>query len=411
MGFLARRTFLKAAGLSLILPRLESFGEVPQKESSHNTRLLTIVNHLGFYKPNLIPEKDGKFGQIPSLLKNLEAHQDDMSVFCGFNNPSVQRGSGHTPAVGILSGYYNTLTSRNRISFDQMAADELGKATRFKSLCLQAGKIRDFSQVSWDKHGLPVHQHESPEEVFEMLFGVESSVKEQQAVIVNKQSILDLVLRQANSFNKSVSVNDRQKLDEYFTSVREIEKDLKRDFHWSSKNKPMVVYKKESWKSNAVGDYLEQMLQLTYLAFQTDSTRVITLEIPFWENTIHPKMKENYHNLSHHGKSPEKIAKLQVLENMILKQVSGLVDRLKNNKFDGKTLLDQMSLLITASMGNANAHTFDDLPAIVMGGGFKHGQSRKVNHTPMGNLYLEILQKSGLEIDSFADSTSNFEWS
>ncbi|MCM8527301.1 MAG: DUF1552 domain-containing protein, partial [Lentisphaeraceae bacterium] len=162
-----RRTILKAAGISLLLPGLESFGELKDKKVK---RLFTVVNHLSFYQPELIPKEEGAFGEVPSLLKNCKEHFGQLKVFSGFDNPGVQLGLGHTPCVGILSGYFNKLLRKNRVSVDQAAADSLGHDTRFKSLVFQAGQNLNFSQVSWDKHGLPVYQLDNPKNIFNLLF-------------------------------------------------------------------------------------------------------------------------------------------------------------------------------------------------------------------------------------------------
>jgi hypothetical protein len=139
---------------------MESLGEVSESEAPR--RLLTIVNHLSFYQPELIPQTDGAFNNVPLLLEELSDHFEHLKIFSGLENPAVQNGFGHTPCVGILSGYYNKLHRKNRISIDQAIADQIGNHTRFKSLVFQAGENLNFSQVSWDKHGLPVKQIDSP---------------------------------------------------------------------------------------------------------------------------------------------------------------------------------------------------------------------------------------------------------
>ncbi len=165
-----RRTFLKGAGVALLLPRLESLGQVTDAESPR--RLLTIVNHLSFYQPELIPKTDGLFEKPPPLLANLSDHFKHLKIYSGLDNPAVQNGFGHTPCVGILSGYFNKLQRKNRISIDQAVAGMVGNETRFRSLVFQAGENLNFSQIAWDKHGLPVHQIDSPRKIFNLLFQV-----------------------------------------------------------------------------------------------------------------------------------------------------------------------------------------------------------------------------------------------
>ena len=165
-----RRTLLKGAGVALLLPRMESLGQVLEAEPPR--RLLTIVNHLSFYQPELIPQADGPLQEIPPLLGEFSDHLEHLKVFSGLDNPAVQNGFGHTPCVGILSGYFNKLHRKNRLSVDQAIADLIGDSTRFKSLVFQAGENLNFSQISWDKHGLPVKQIDSPHKIFNLLFEV-----------------------------------------------------------------------------------------------------------------------------------------------------------------------------------------------------------------------------------------------
>ena len=195
-----RRSFLKGTGVALLLPRMESLGQVAEADSPR--RLLTIVNHLSFYQPHLIPEVGGVFEKTPPLLDELSDHFDHLKVYSGLDNPAVQNGFGHTPCVGILSGYFNKLHRKNRLSVDQAVADLIGDNTRFKSLVFQAGENLNFSQISWDKHGLPVKQIDSPRKIFNLLFQVDENEKMQQQVLSEDRSILDAVFAQAKSMEK-----------------------------------------------------------------------------------------------------------------------------------------------------------------------------------------------------------------
>ena len=235
-----RRSFLKEAGLVLLLPRFESLGQVNDMESPR--RLLTIVNHLSFYQPAMTPKADGAFDNPPALLQELADHLGQVKFYSGLDNPAVQNGFGHTPCVGILSGYFNKLHRKNRLSIDQAIADQIGSDTRFKSLVFQAGENLNFSQISWDKHGLPVKQIDSPHKIFNLLFQVDENEKTQQQVLAENRSILDAVLAQAKSIEKRLNATDRAKMDEYLTSVREVEQTVKRRAYWAYRTKPQVDY-------------------------------------------------------------------------------------------------------------------------------------------------------------------------
>lgn len=405
-----RRTFLKGAGVALLLPRLESFGQI---EDLSPRRMLTIVNHLSFYQPELIPKADGPFEEPPALLANLSDHFPHLKMYSGMNNPAVQNGFGHTPCVGILSGYFNKLHRKNRISIDQAIADQMGDDTRFRSLVFQAGENLNFSQISWDKHGLPVHQLASPRKIFNLLFGVNENEKMQQQILDEDRSILDAVLSQAKSMEKRLTATDREKMDEYLTSVRDAEKTVRKQAHWSGRPKPEVDYDADSQLENfdrkSVDDYVATLLDLAVLALETDSTRAVTVQIPFWEGFKEPELTGNYHDLSHHGQKPEKVEKLLRLEHGILDRISDALTTMKQRKAGSSSLFDQTTTLLTASMGSANAHNFDDLPALVFDARVKTPGYWQQRDVPMSNLYLGLLQQFGAEQDQFGESNGAFD--
>ena len=402
-----RRTFLKGAGVALLLPRLECLGQVEEAKSPR--RLLTIVNHLSFYQPELIPKTDGAFENPPPLLGELSDHFKQLKVFSGLRNPAVQNGFGHTPCVGILSGYFNKLQRKNRISIDQAVADLVGDETRFRSLVFQAGENLNFSQISWDKHGLPVHQIDSPRKIFNLLFQVNENEKAQQQVLAEDRSILDAVSAQAKSMEKRLNATDRAKMDEYLSSVREVEKTVRRQAHWAGRSKPQVSYEIENFDRKSVDDYVGTLMDLAVLALQTDSTRAVTVQIPFWEGFKEPGLSGNYHDLSHHGQKPEKVKKLLKLEHAILRRINASLSTMKERTVGNSSLFDQTTTLITASMGSANAHNFDDLPALVFDAHMKSSGHWRRKDTPMSNLYLGLLQQFGADRDRFGESTRAFD--
>ena len=402
-----RRTFLAGSGISIMLPRMESLGQVV--ETNSNRRLLTIVNHLSFYQPKLIPEQEGGFSQTPTLLNELSEHLEDLKIFSGLDNPAVQNGFGHTPCVGILSGYFNKLQRKNRLSIDQAIADRIGGETRFKSLVFQAGENLNFSQISWDKHGLPVKQIDSPRKIFNLLFQVDENAKAQKQVLAEDRSILDTVLSQAQLMEKRLNHTDRAKLDEYMTSVREVEQTVKRRAYWADRSKPQSDYKVEEFDRKSVDDYVSTLLDLAVLALESDSTRAVTVQIPFWEGFKEPELSGNYHDLSHHGQKPEKIEKLMMLERGILSRISDSLAKMKNRTVGQSTLFDQTTTLLTASMGSANSHNFDDLPALVFDSRIQTPGHWRKQDAPMSNLYLGLLQLFAPKQEHFGESTNAFE--
>lgn len=401
-----RRAFLKGTGVALLLPRLESLGQV---EEESPRRLLTIVNHLSFYQPKLIPKTDGGFETPPPLLANLSDHFKHLKMYSGLKNPAVQNGFGHTPCVGILSGYFNKLQRKNRISIDQAVAGLVGDETRFRSLVFQAGENLNFSQIAWDQHGLPVHQIDSPRKIFNLLFQVNENEKNQQQVLAEDRSILDAVSAQAKSMEKRLSASDRAKMDEYLTSVREVEQTVKRRAYWAERSKPAVDYELGNFDRKSVDDYVATLLDLAVLALQTDSTRAVTVQIPFWEGFKEPDLSGNYHDLSHHGQKKEKIEKLLLLEHAILKRISAALTTMKECAMGNSSLFDQTTTLLTASMGSANSHNFDDLPAMVFDGRMKTAGHWQKKDVPMSNLYLGLLEQFGAEANRFGESSGTLD--
>ena len=402
-----RRTFLKGTGVSLLVPQMESLGQIAQVGSPR--RLLTIVNHLSFYQPKLIPKKEGVFDKAPPLLAELSDQFKHMKVFSGLDNPAVQNGFGHTPCVGILSGYFNKLQRKNRLSIDQAIADLIGDDTRFKSLVFQAGENLNFSQISWDKHGLPVYQIDSPRKIFNLLFQINEKEKTQQQVLAEDRSILDAVFSQAKSMEKNLNAADRVKLEEYLTSVREVEKTVKRRAYWAERPKPSMDYEIEDFDRKSVDGYVGTLLDLAVLALKTDSTRAVTVQIPFWEGFKEPGLSGNYHDLSHHGQKKEKIDKLLKLEHSILKRINTSLNAMRECQVGNGSLFDQTTTLLTASMGSANSHNFDDLPALVFDNRMKTAGHWQKKDVPMSNLYLGLLQQFGGESDQFGESTGSFD--
>ena len=406
-GIMKRRAFLKGTGVALLLPRLESLGQVTGTDSPR--RLLTLVNHLSFYQPELIPKTDGVFEKPPPLLANLSDHFKHLKMYSGLKNPAVQNGFGHTPCVGILSGYFNKLQRKNRISIDQAVAGLVGDETRFQSLVFQAGENLNFSQIAWDRHGLPVHQIDSPRKIFNLLFQVNENEKTQQQVLAEDRSILDAVSAQAKSMEKRLDATDRAKMDEYLTSVREVEQTVKRRAYWAERSKPSVDYELEDFDRKSVDDYVATLLDLAVLALQTDSTRAVTVQIPFWEGFKEPDLSGNYHDLSHHGQKKEKIEKLLLLEHAILKRINTALSTMKERTVGNSSLFDQTTTLLTASMGSANSHNFDDLPALVFDGRMKTAGHWQKKDVPMSNLYLGLLEQFGAEADHFGESSGTLD--
>lgn len=402
---LKRQKFLKAAGLSLALPYYASqagdLRKVPKK-------LFTIVNHLSFHQPSLIPKEKGENLKKPVLFECLDGL--NATLISQLNNPGVQIGNGHTPSVGILSGFFNRLERKNKISFDQVAASHLSSSTRYSSVLLQAGQNSNFSQVCWDKHGLPIRQESNVQKVFNQLFGKDFNSDFERHKLEKRLSLLDSLKSQRQRFSNQLNTSDRQNLDEYLTSLRELELRVQKQLHWVDQPKPVCNNSTFSpFPAVKLDQYLDNMLDLSRLSLQSDSTRVVTLQIPFWTNFKCDVAQGNYHNMSHHGSKPESIQQLIKVEGMILTKLKHTLLKMKEFSVNESNLLNQTTCVVTAPMGSASAHNFNQLPAIIMGGDYKHGKNIFAKGASIKTLYLRLLRDLGVKVDHFNQEKTIFK--
>ncbi len=418
---LYRRRFLQAAGVSLALPWLDALApsRAPGGDRSANgsgsasappRRMVCICAPLGLHPPYFFPEKAGKDYQPTPYLDVLKDFRDDFTVISGLSHPEV--GSSHDSIYSFLTAAPHPEQRagfRNSISLDQFAADHIGGQTRFPSLALSC---EGFS-LSWTRSGAIVPSDSWPSSVFARLFleGRPDEVQAQARRLRDGQSILDAVGDQAKSLQRGLGGDDREKLDEYFSSVRELEQRLARAEQWSKKPKPKVEAKPPQDIANSadVAGKARLMFDLVHLALQTDSTRLITLLL-LGTSLVPPipRVSLGHHDLSHHGQEPSKIEQLKAVELEMMKTFRDLLTKLKQTKEEGATLLDRTSLFFSSNLGNASNHSTKNLPILLAGGGFKHGQHLAFDPAkppPLSNLYVSMLQRTGIEADKFGSST------
>jgi hypothetical protein len=296
------------------------------------------------------------------------------------------------------------------ISLDQRAAESVGGATRFPSLTIGSEDgIHGGCQMCWTRSGTRVPPIPGPQELFRKLYINESSSNLTKAKdhFAMKGSILDAVSGDAKSLGRRLDKADREKLDEYFTSVRDVERQLELSRQWVDVPKPKAPFP-EPKNTNMVDD-LPLIYDLMALALQTDSTRIATLEIGGDFESKYFDINKGYHSLSHHGKSEENIKQLLVLEEYQMQQFARFLTKLKSIKDGDGTLLDHTMVLFGSNLGNASSHDTKNMPILLAGGSFKHGQHLAFDQNdnyPLTNLFVSMLQQLGLEIDSFASSTA-----
>ena len=419
-----RRFILQSLGTSLALPGLPSLmagtvggNSAVQTAKGAGTgarRFVAIGNLLGYQTKQLFPTTKGREYEKTTLLEPLWDNRSQMTVFRGLDH-GVK--GGHFAVHSFLSGVLNS-EAQNRpegnVTIDQYLADEIGFETRFPSLTVGSeGGIHGGCQIAWTKSGVRVPPVTNPSQLFEKLFVSDSKERQARRVQENQvqSSILDSVMDEANRLSKRVNKEDKDKLDEYLTSVRDVEKRLELRQRWVSQPKPKAPFDKPA-NHNAVED-LPILYELIALALQTDSTRIATLEIGGDFMPQHLGIKKDWHGLSHHGNDPEAIASLITLEKYQIEHFGKFVTRLSKMNDGDRTLLDSTTVLFGSGMGDGNSHKNSDLPIILAGGGYKHGEFREVpregiNKVPLCNLFVDIAQKMGVETESFGNSTGRF---
>lgn len=415
-----RRFFLRGVGASLALPSLECMGASASGADKNPERFLAVHVALGLLPQHFFPKESGTDYETPELLKPLEKNRKNFTVFSGLDHPEV--GGGHRGIVTFLTGtdVYGQpgYDFKNTVSLDQVYAQHVGSETRFSSLQLATSGNRSASSwdVSWSPEGIALQPMSHPRSVFSKLFENEklSNEAERAKIFERRTSLLDRVMDQAKSLDQKLGESDREKLDEYLTSVREVELRIEKAEEWAHRPKPQVDMKSPEFNSNKDIDMFENMeimYRLIELAFQTDSTRSIVLQIPA-NNTVFSKfdgVSEGYHALSHHGKRKEKIEQLVKLEKEHTRQLSSFLTRLESTKENGQTMLDSTSVLLGSGLGNASSHSNRNLPVLLAGGGYQsHGNHLAYTgpaKRPLSNLYLSMLQKMGVETEQFSGST------
>lgn len=402
---LSRRALLRHAGIALGLPVLDAmtpaFAAV--KEAKTAKRFVGVSLTLGLHNPHLVPEGAGRGYKPSRYLAGIQDIRDDFTVISGSSHPGVN--GGHTAEGSIFSACPNQrgTTSRNTISLDQLMAKNLGHETRFPSLVLNTNSQ---SSPSYTENGSMIPAENSAMRLFTRLFVNDTPAEqERQAELIRGgRSIMDVVGAEAKALQRELGAGDRDKLDAWFTSVRELEQRLAANEAWTHKPKPKVAMKPPAAipRDNEVA--VERIfLDIIHLALATDSTRFITLHISGNSVTGIEGVDESYHNLSHHGMDDEKLAQLALVEQGVINEWAGFLRTLKSS-----ALLDETMVLLTSNLGNASSHDNKNMPVLFAGGGFKHGQHLafdQKNNYPLPNLYLSMLHRLGLQDEAFATST------
>lgn len=411
---LSRRTVLRGAGISLGLPVLDAMSPAfaAASDGPPAKRFVGVSLALGLHNPYLVPEGKGRDYKPSPYLRSIQDLREDFTIVSGSSHPGVE--GGHTAEGSIFSACPNArgATSRNTISLDQLMAKHLGHETRFPSLVLNTGTE---TSPSYTENGAMIPAENDPVRLFTKLF-VDDSTSEQdrQAELIrNGRSVMDAIHEDAKSLRRQLGRGDQEKLDSWFTSVRELEQRLQANEDWVRTPKPKVTSGPPKFDRNNTITIERAMLEIVFLALQTDSTRFVTLHVPGNAKiSTLEGIDEGYHSLSHHGRDEEKIEQLAIVEQAVVDEWGDFLRKLKEASTEKGSLLDETMVLLTSNLGNASSHDNRNMPVLFAGGGFQHGRHLafdQKNNYPLPNLYLDSLHQLGLQMERFATSTSGMD--
>ncbi|HEV2393572.1 MAG TPA: DUF1552 domain-containing protein [Verrucomicrobiae bacterium] len=422
-GALSRRRFLRGTGIMLALPLLDAmlpaFASAPAAADGPGAkprRMLAICNNLGLLPTEFFPKDPGRDYKLSPYLELLSEYRNDFTVFSGVSHPDVDGGHPADNCFLTAAPHPGRGGFRNTISLDQFIAERIGHLTRFPSLNLGVNVQQGARSLAWTSSGVLIPCEEKASDVFKRMFiqGTKDETDAQVRRLELGQSILDAVADQAKALQRDVGARDRDRLDQYFTSVRELEKRMSMSREWEHRPKPKVNVP-VPLDPESPREYMEKvklMYDMARLGFETDSTRSVALLLDSVNSPAIEiediKITDGYHNLSHHGRSEAKLAQLKAIDHWHMKLLGNLFGELKAAHEEDETLLDRTMILYGTNLGNADTHVTTNLPTIFAGGGFKHGQHLMFDtdhNYPLPNLFVSMLQRMELEVDKFASAT------
>lgn len=388
-----RRKFLKAAGLTLTLPALESLGgAVDLADAPNIKRLFLMTDGYGFHTPFFYPTATGLNYPTNDVIKSLEPLRKHVSIL-----GNLQHMSGHSSQKFVATG--TPASPHFGDSIDQYVARHVSHRVPIDSLLMS---MRTTAAGGAYRNKVPVAMFSDPEDTFNFLF-TKGNVKERSKDLRRQQSVLDLSLEQANALSRQVSTSDKRRLDEYFNSIRETEKIVKKDtkfLHEPNIDPGITKEDLAKFHDGGAGEpyfaFLRTQMRFVELAFKFDLTRVAYL----WEHGQN-------HGATHHGGRAKPGGTLWKHAKGTIEAIATTLTNFKNTKMaGGNTLLDETLFVWTAALGNAAGHTGNNAPAILAGGGLQH-HGRYTHYKELEKntkLYLAIIQKMGIETDNFNNS-------
>ncbi|APZ92925.1 DUF1552 domain-containing protein [Fuerstiella marisgermanici] len=418
---LNRRRLLRGAGVTLALPLLSSLRSACGNEPETNPprRMLLISNNLGVLPKPFFPEDTGRDYQLSPYLAELSTFRNAFTVLSGLSHPDVD--GGHSTENCFLTAARGPTKSgfRNTISLDQFAAEQLGPVTRFPTLNLGVNIDKANRSLSWTRDGVLLPAEDRASALFRKMFvqGDAAAVQRQLHHLGERGSILDTLLDDTRQFRRKISRDDQSRLDQYLTSVREMEERLHSARQWELRPKPKTDQPvPDDIRDNKLFfEKFDLMLSMARLALESDSTRIVTLMVdafatPVFKLHSDQSTTDGYHNLSHHGQADNKVQQLEDADRQQMALLGKLLGQLAETKDGTDRLLDRTMVLFGSNMGDANTHDNTNLPILLAGGGFKHGQHLAFRHDrnkPLCNLFVTMLQQMGIETDAFSSSSGS----
>ncbi|MDA7891773.1 DUF1552 domain-containing protein [Akkermansiaceae bacterium] len=416
-----RRSFFRLGSSVLALPFLESFASAKATSATPPKRMIFLGGGFGFTKDTFYPKKAGRFSEIGMTegLSPLARHKDDITMVTNLTNLGASDPHGGSTSYLTGANVAGTPGKRfhNSISCDQIVAQHLGKNTRFSSLILSAKEADGGSNsghgkglsLSWDDSGNPIPGINKPLDLFRTLFAHPGDSRaELDARLKKRQSILDLVRIDGGGMKRTLSKGDQEKLDEYFTGVRQVEKGLERQAKWADIPKLKAPF--EAPDEGITGEEaIHLMYDMMIIALQTNMTNVVSYRQPVCSLLAGMGVKLKAHSLSHYGFSQPRILASRERDKKCSSLLAHFIDRLKEVKdSDGSRVFD--NCIVSYGSNLRSGHELKNVPAIVTGGGaeqIKHGRNIVLpkEDTPLANYWLTLMQQGGIETEQFSHST------
>jgi hypothetical protein len=405
-----RRRFLRAGGAVIALPALEAFGGTA-KPAAGPRNFVAVGTYLGWHQNAFFPKQAGRDYELPPTLTPLADVRDSFTVFSGLDHRAP---NGHNAWNNFLCGM-----TPGSWSLDQRIADAIGQQSRYPSIELTAGSGEGPQAMSFTKQGVGLPQIDRPSVLYKRLFASDADRARSGYLLESGRSALDLVLDDATRLQGSLGPRDRAKLDEYFESLRAVEKRMDRQRAALDEPAATTTYRLPDYDPITPNLQIEAeniLYDLMALALESGQTRVMSLFLHGLGQVFSldgRQLVAGYHGLSHHGNDPVMIRDLVAIESAHMHCLAGFLKQLAAKQTpEGTSLLDDTIVLVGTGMGDASRHSNANLPTLVAGGGLRHGSHVAIDQQQagaplLGDLYVTLLQRLGIETDRFSNASKN----